>query len=226
MGNNKSLDDNAIAKSLSMVMATNMKDRFKTELKKAIEDTEGSKSSKFLDIITLAGKDDAPIEVKNSGKIVSYKIQSTTGFLKIPIYTTTIFRDEGLTFRLSGFDNSNKEHARKIEDELIKDHYNLPVEDELKSAVTVKSIKKYKGCSRHIGDTCVSNLIINETKVTNNTKIEIESVDFYLYPSEDLNTTKYLRFVKAENIKPKKLSHAFDKQAKAKPYLSINDLLA
>lgn len=195
--------DSVFVKGLSVVMAGTIKDKFKSEFRKAIEGASDVSSNKVMEVLYDV-KPGEKLDVENMGKIAKVTVSSETSALNIPTKYYMMFRDEGIFYKLIGVDDSLQREARKVENKLLKDHYNLAIDKELRTAVTLKSISKTKGCSQYINSTCIQHIILNTTKVFNNTDREISEVLYNVYPSKELIFNEYERYGSAKNIPAKK----------------------
>lgn len=196
--------DNLFAKGLGTLMASNMKESFIDQLKTQIEQPNENSISFFHQLfdnknILLARK-----KVESKGKIVQVTIPRKTQYLDLEIPIIFNFRKEALHLTLTSMDMNKFENVQDKIEEIITEHYNLPIKDSLKNLVKIEVVKKYKGCSNYVYNTCIEDVIIITTRVTNKSNFTIERVIFAVLPKLYNCNWKGTKFQQAENIKPGK----------------------
>lgn len=194
--------DNMIAKGIGTLMASNMKETFIDQLKTQIEQPKEGTTSLFHQLFDKDNVLLSKMKTENKGKIVQLLIPRKTEYLDLEIPVIFNFRKGPMHLTLTSMDMSKFDNAEEKIEEILSEHYLLPVRDSLSKLVTIETIKKYKGCSNWVYETCFGELIMITSRVKNNSDADFSKVDFEIFPSvtwKILSKTK--KYQDASNIK-------------------------
>lgn len=194
--------DNMIAKGIGTLMASNMKEAFIDQLKTQIEQPKEGTISLFHQLFDKDNVLLSKMRTENKGKIVQLLIPRKTEYLDLEIPVIFNFRKGSMHLSLTSMDMTRFDNAEEKIDQILSEHYLLPVRDSLRKLVTIETVKKYKGCSNWVYKTCFGELIMITSRVTNNSDADIEKVDFEIFPGEIWKTlSKTKKYQDASNIK-------------------------
>jgi|GEM_PF-4763984 len=200
-------DMDSFASGLEAMTRDNLKSAFIDNLKSTIEGTPGDSLSS-LSLVSILGADEKSykfnrIKKKKEGKLLNTDLPMKTWF-NFYVDVTYKFRNESWKYKLIGYDNKKYEETSDELYDLISDFYTLPLKEKMEKSISVKIIKKYKGCAEWGYRICLEDILMMPTTITNNTDKDITEVIYYIYPNNYyLITDKYGRFESAENIKSK-----------------------
>lgn len=187
---------------IGTLMASNMKEAFIDQLKTQIEQPEEGTISLFHQLFDKDNVLLSKMRTENKGKIVQILIPRKTKYLDLEIPVIFNFRKGPMHLTLTSMDMSKFDNAEDKIKQILKEHYLLPVRDSLSKLVTIETVKKYKGCSNWVYETCFGELIMISSRVTNNSDADIAKVDFEIFPGEIWKTlSKTKKYQDASNIK-------------------------
>lgn len=201
--NDKTNTGNNIADGISKLMASNLKGAFIDALKAKIETPSNSSISAFNEFLpAIKIKDLSEVKLIKQGKITVMKIPVKTDFLKQEAEVSVFFRNKFLRYVLIGTDDSDFQTKNNELKKLVLEHYNLETGDKIKKSVTISTLKKYKGCSNYIGNTCFQDLLIIKRKIHNHSNKTIKKLRYNIYPSKTFVTMgdKYRIYETLENV--------------------------
>jgi hypothetical protein len=192
--------DNVIAKGIGTLMASNMKEAFIDQLKTQIEQPKEGTSSLFHQLFDKSSVLLTKMSISDRGKIVQVRLPRKTEYLELEVPVIFNFRKGTVHLTLTSMDMTKFDKAEKKIEEILSEHFTLPVADSLKRLVTVETVRKYKGCGNWVYETCFDDLIMITSRVTNHSNEDLEQVSFEIYPGTIWEGTSKKKYQDATNI--------------------------